>query len=144
MAASQAEVEWQARYGQVYMSKRYFLIAAVNGLLAVALGAFGAHGLKQVITAEMLEVYQTAVQYQMFHVTGLLAVAVLARQHAASSMLKFSGALFTIGIAVFCGSLYLLAVSGITMLGFITPFGGVCFLAAWGLLIIHVCKHESS
>ncbi len=120
------------------MSKMYLLIAAVNGFLAVALGAFGAHGLKRKLSAEMLAVYQTGVQYHFYHTLALFGVALLMAQLPQSSALRWSGLLFCIGIAIFSGSLYVLSITGMRWLGAITPLGGVAFLAGWILLAIAV------
>lgn len=115
------------------MSRFYLLSAALNGFLCVALGAFGAHALEGRINVSLLTTYQTAVQYQMFHVTALLAVAWMA-QRGRTAALQWSGRLFIAGIVLFSGSLYLLALTGIRVLGAITPIGGVALLAAWLLL----------
>ena len=93
--------------------------AALNMLIAVGAGAFGAHGLKAVLSADMLAVWQTAVHYQMVHALGLFG-------RAAAIMLA--------GIIVFSGSLYALALSGVLWLGAITPIGGLAFLVAWAML----------
>ncbi len=116
------------------MARFYILCLAVNGLLAVTLGAFGAHALKNWLTPELLETYHTAVQYQMFHSVALLAVAWLAQSDKGGAALRWSGGLFIAGLLLFCGSLYLLALSGQHWLGAITPAGGVALLAAWALL----------
>ena len=116
------------------MSRFYVWCLAVNSLLAVLLGAFGAHALKSWLTPELLDTYRTAVQYQMFHSTALLAVAWLAQSGSSGAVLKWSGGLFITGLVLFCGSLYLLALSGQHWLGAITPVGGVAWLAAWALL----------
>ncbi len=116
------------------MSRFYLLCMAVNAFLAVAFGAFGAHALKSWLTPELLETYRTSVQYQMFHCVGLLAVAWLAQGGKAGAALKWSGCLFIVGLILFCGSLYLLALSGQHWLGAVTPVGGLAFLAAWALL----------
>ncbi len=118
------------------MSKIYLLIAAVNGFLAVALGAFGAHGLKQKLTVDMLAVYQTGVQYHFYHTLALFGVALLMLQLPQSAVLRWSALSFTAGIIVFSGSLYVLAISGVRWLGAITPLGGVAFLIGWILLAV--------
>ena len=128
------------------MPKTYLLLAAISGFLAVALGAFGAHGLRDKLSADLLAVYQTGVQYHFYHTLALLAVAVLmllasssalpSSSLAASSLLKWSGNLFAVGIVIFSGSLYLLAISGVRWLGAITPIGGVAFLAGWICLAV--------
>ena len=118
------------------MFKNYLLIAAVSGFLAVALGAFGAHGLRDKLTADMLAVYHTGVQYHFYHTLALLLVAVLLLLSPQSAWLKWSGNLFALGILVFSGSLYVLAISGVRWLGAITPLGGVAFLAGWICLAV--------
>jgi len=126
------------------MAKIYLLLAALNGFVAVALGAFGAHGLRQKLSADMLAVYQTGVQYHFYHTLALLAVAVLMFQFSPSSLLRWSGALFFAGIVVFSGSLYVLSISGVRWLGAITPIGGVAFLAGWLLLALAAWRWAES
>jgi uncharacterized membrane protein YgdD (TMEM256/DUF423 family) len=123
--------------------KRTLTIAAVSGMTAVMLGAFGAHALKKVISPEMLEVYKTGVQYQFYHTFALLAVGIL-MHFGKSKALKWSANLFLTGIILFSGSLYALTLTNIKMLGAITPFGGVAFIAGWTLLIAHSRKHLAS
>ena len=110
-------------------------IAAVFLALAVGLGAFGAHGLKARLDANHLDIYKTAVLYHFLHALGLLVVSVLPKAGAISVEAANSVSwLLAAGILIFSGSLYVLAVTGIDMLGAITPFGGVAFIAAWLLL----------
>ena len=123
--------------------KSVLTIAAISGLLAVALGAFGAHGLKTIISPEMLEVYKTGVQYQFYHTFALLAVGILMNFNQ-SKALKWSAYLFITGTILFSGSLYVLAISGVKALGIITPFGGIAWIAAWILLFVHCSKLTSS
>ncbi len=108
----------------------HLLAGAVCAFLAVALGAFGAHGLSQRLSADLLDVYHTGVDYHMFHSLALVAVGLLQR-HTPSAAARWAGALFLAGIVVFSGSLYLLAVSGVRQLGMVTPLGGLAFLAGW-------------
>lgn len=116
---------------------RYFIsLAAFSGFIAVALGAFGAHALKNRLDDYALGVYQTAVQYQLYHSLALLGVGVLALQLPTSRMLTASGVAFILGILVFSGSLYLLSFTGLRWLGAITPIGGLAFLIGWLLLMI--------
>ncbi len=122
------------------MMQTFIILGAINGFLAVALGAFGAHGLEGKISAKMIETWQTGVTYQMFHAGGLFVVAFLADKIGASAMLNWSGWLMLIGIILFSGSLYVLSTSGIKVLGAITPFGGVAFLAGWVLLAVAAYK----
>lgn len=115
--------------------KQWIIVAAINGLLAVALGAFGAHMLEGNITDHYLGVWEKAVQYQMFHAGGLLAIGVL--MHVAPSKhLMRAGWLMTAGVIFFSGSLYILAVSSIGVFGAITPIGGVLFILAWVFIIV--------
>ncbi len=123
--------------------KKILIIAAISGMLAVMLGAFGAHGLKKIITPEMLEVFKTGVQYQFYHTFALLVVGILMSVNQ-SKALKWSANLFVTGIILFSGSLYVLAISGITVLGAITPLGGIAFIGGWLLLAVHAIKHLPS
>ena len=116
------------------VAKWFFVLSAFNGLLAVALGAFGAHALKAKLTAAMLGVWQTAVQYQMYHALALFGVGLLAMHFPGNTLLRVSGYLFVLGIIFFSGSLYALSLSGVRWLGAITPIGGVLFLAGWAAL----------
>ncbi|TFH75601.1 DUF423 domain-containing protein [Gammaproteobacteria bacterium LSUCC0112] len=109
-------------------------IAAINGFLAVALGAFAAHGLKARLAPDMLAIFQTGVQYQMYHALAMFGVGLLCMQISDSAMLRASAWLFLTGIIIFSGSLYVLSLSGIRWLGAITPIGGVAFIAGWLLL----------
>jgi len=117
----------------------WLLSGAVFGLLSVALGAFGAHALEETLDAYGKEIYEKAVLYQMFHALALLAVGVLHKLYPQMS-LHISGWGFSIGILLFSGSLYVLAVTGAKWLGAITPFGGLAFLAGWGWLIFALFK----
>ena len=117
------------------MDKTFMLIGAVAAFLAVAFGAFGAHGLRERISPEMLAVFETGARYQMYHALAILIVAgTMARMDG--WLIKTAGWLFTAGIVLFSGSLYLLALTGVTVLGAITPLGGLAFLAGWACLII--------
>lgn len=110
--------------------------SAVAGFLAVGLGAFGAHGLKNRLDADMMAVYQTAVQYHFYHTLALLAVGLLIQFGGSNTALKVSGWSFALGILVFSGSLYALALSGVRVLGAITPIGGLMFLVGWAALLV--------
>jgi uncharacterized membrane protein YgdD (TMEM256/DUF423 family) len=123
--------------------KSILTIAAISGLLAVVLGAFGAHALKKMISPEMLEVYKTGVQYQFYHTFALLVVGILMYFNT-SKALKWSGYLFVLGILLFSGSLYGMTITGIKGLGIITPFGGTVWIAAWFLLMVHCRKLTNS
>jgi len=111
----------------------FFVLGSLLGGLAVALGAFAAHGLRASLTPADLATFETAVRYQMYHALGLLAVAgAVARWDAATAVA--AGWFFTAGIVIFSGSLYLLVLTGPRWLGAITPIGGVAFLVGWALL----------
>jgi len=122
--------------------KGSIITGSVFGFLAVALGAFGAHALKGVLDAYGESIWDTAVQYQMFHAAGIILVGILMhpRLIGDTSPLKWSFLAMTFGILFFSGSLYVLAVSGISVLGAITPIGGVLFLIGWTLVIVGVAK----
>lgn len=121
--------------------KLFIILGAINAFLSVALGAFGAHGLEKAVEPKYLEIWKTGVTYQMFHATGLLVIGVLLGKLPASALLSWSGWFMLIGIIFFSGSLYILTLTKIGVLGAITPIGGVCFLTAWILLIIAAVKH---
>ncbi len=114
----------------------FLILSAACGFLGVALGAFGAHGLKMILTPEMLAVYKTAVDYQMWHALGLGIIAVFMQQAQDSVLLKWAGWSMFTGILLFSGSLYLLAVFNLKWLGMVTPFGGLSFLAGWILIAL--------
>ena len=122
------------------MAKHILMIGAVSAALAVILGAFGAHALKAHLSSSMQNVYQTAVQYHFYHSLGLLLLGLIALHIQASSLLNWSAILMAVGLALFCGSLYVLVVTGIRWLGAITPIGGVSLIAAWLLLAITIWK----
>lgn len=109
-------------------------VAATLGFLGVALGAFGAHGLKERLSPAMLEVYRTGVLYHLLHAVALLAVALGAEKLARP---RAVGALFTAGVIVFSGSLYVLSVTGVTALGAVAPLGGLLLMAGWVTLAIN-------
>ncbi len=111
----------------------FVILAALNMIIAVGAGAFGAHGLKRVLDPEMLAVWQTGVLYHLIHALGLLAVAWLATRYS-SGLLPLAGWLMFAGIVLFSGSLYLLAGTGTRILGAVTPLGGVAFLLSWALI----------
>ena len=121
------------------MDRTFFALGALLAGLAVAAGAFGAHGLRDRLAPDMLAVFETAVRYQMYHALALLAVAWAAARWPGSST-ALAGWLFVAGIVVFSGSLYVLALSGVRWLGAITPLGGLCFLAGWAILAWSVSR----
>lgn len=115
-------------------------MGAISGLISVAAGAFGAHGLKARLAPELLVVFETGARYQLVHALLLCLVGVLAttghlgRSGGASGLLNASGGLLVAGTVLFSGSLYVLALTGQRWLGAVTPLGGLCFMAAWALL----------
>jgi uncharacterized membrane protein YgdD (TMEM256/DUF423 family) len=115
------------------MDKTFLLLGAVAAFLAVAIGAFGAHGLRGRLSPEMMAVFQTAVQYHMYHALAIILVAGT-MGHLSGWLIQTAGWCFVAGIILFSGSLYLLAVTGVTVLGAITPIGGLLFLAGWACL----------
>ncbi len=122
------------------MHKSYLIIAALFGALAVALGAFGAHGLKSVTTPDVVEIYETAVRYQFYHTFALLAVGILYIWFP-GKLISLSGLFFIIGVVLFSGSLYLITFLKAAdkvispAIGVITPIGGLFFIAGWLLLL---------
>ena len=117
------------------MAAGWFATGAVFCGLGVILGGFGAHGLRERLTPEMLVVFETGVRYHLIHGLGLLAVASAASRWP-DTYVSIAGYLFVAGILIFSGSLYVLAVTGIRWLGAITPIGGVCLIVGWGLLAV--------
>jgi uncharacterized membrane protein YgdD (TMEM256/DUF423 family) len=118
------------------MMGRVFLgLGAMSGFVAVAAGAFGAHAVRDRLSAEYLAVFETAARYQMYHALALLAVALLLSLRP-SGTLQWAGWLFVVGTTLFCGSLYALALTGTRWLGAITPLGGIAFLAGWIFLAL--------
>jgi uncharacterized membrane protein YgdD (TMEM256/DUF423 family) len=118
------------------------LLAALDALTGVMAGAFGAHALKTVLDDYRLGIYHTAVEYQMWHALGLGLIAILAGQMPTARYLVAAGWIMQAGILLFSGSLYALALTGITALGMITPAGGTAFIVAWGLLIRQVLAFD--
>ncbi|WP_166241915.1 DUF423 domain-containing protein [Paenibacillus turpanensis] len=123
------------------MAKLFLLWGSINMFLGVALGAFGAHGLKERISERMLANWNTGVHYHMVHALGLILLAVLVdKLQATESLVGWSGKLLLAGIVLFSGSLYVMALTNQTKLGAITPLGGVAFLAGWVLLAVAAAK----
>ena len=127
------------------MKSAFLFLGALSALTGVSMGAFGAHGLKAILSPEMLTVYQTGVTYQMWHALGLIGIALIRQRVPESKLLGWAGSLMFIGILLFSGSLYLLAILDLKWLGIITPIGGVSFITAWSLIAIFAAKkpHQS-
>jgi uncharacterized membrane protein YgdD (TMEM256/DUF423 family) len=117
------------------MTRTFLFVGALAGATGVGLGAFGAHGLRGRLSPDMLAVFETGVRYQMYHALAILSVAALIGR-VDSRLLPAAGWAFTAGIVLFSGSLYALALSGVSILGAITPLGGIAFLAGWACLLI--------
>ncbi|MCP3810111.1 DUF423 domain-containing protein [Paenibacillus sp. Lou8.1] len=120
--------------------KILLLLGCIVMFLAVALGAFGAHALKKRLSADMLSIFQTGIQYQIAHGLGLLLLGVLADSLVHSSLIVTAGWVMLVGILLFSGSLYALSISGARKLGAITPLGGLAFLASWVIVIVAVVQ----
>lgn len=120
------------------MQSRFLLLAALSGFTGVAMGAFGAHALKNLLSEHYLDIYKTAVSYQMWHAL-LLAIIAMLPEH---KWLTWAGWSLMAGILLFSGSLYALTILNISWLGIITPFGGLAFLAGWALLGWYAYQHK--
>jgi uncharacterized membrane protein YgdD (TMEM256/DUF423 family) len=117
------------------MDRTFLALGAVLAALAVAAGAFGAHGLRGRLSPDLLEVFETAARYHMYHALGLLAVAWAAARWP-SGTVTLAGWLMVLGIVVFSGSLYVLSLTGMRWLGAVTPLGGLALMAGWVALAV--------
>ncbi|GIO24362.1 DUF423 domain-containing protein [Oceanobacillus sp. J11TS1] len=120
--------------------KLFLIIGAILGFLAVAFGAFGAHGLEGKLSEKALTNWGKAVDYQMFHTMAIVAVALILGKFDGSNLFTSSGWLFLVGILLFSGSLYMYSLTGVKTFAMITPIGGLSFLAGWVLLGIGAMK----
>ncbi len=123
------------------MEKIFFIIGAVSAAISVALGAFGAHGLRERLTPQLLEIFETGVRYEIYHAFAILFVA-FALTRWQSNLIPLAGWAFVLGTLIFSGSLYLLALTDARWLGAITPLGGVAFIAGWILLVVGVWQSK--
>src|SRR4029453_7038060 len=123
------------------MDKTFMFVGALMGGIGVALGAFGAHGLRGRLSPEMLAIFETGVRYHMYHALALVATAALMSKLDGRGVTA-AGWCFTAGIFIFSGSLYALALTGVTVLGAITPIGGLAFLPGWVLLPAGRVQHR--
>ncbi len=127
------------------MHKGFLMTATLLGALSVALGAFGAHGLKKLVPPETITTFETGVRYQFYHVFALLAVAILYDKFSADWM-RYAGICFIVGIILFSGSLYILTTLkatntvGLSGIGAITPFGGLFLIAGWVAMFVSIMK----
>ncbi len=127
------------------MHKNFIKIAAILGALTVLLGAFGAHTLKEIISEKSLAIFETGVRYQFYHLVALLIIGMIYKEYS-NRRLIWAGRCFLIGILLFSGSLYLLAIAGpsYSIIGIITPFGGGLFILGWIFLFSGVVKNDHS
>lgn len=123
--------------------KLFLMLGSISGFLSVALGAFGAHALKEKLDEYSLGIFHTGVTYQTTHALAMILVALLIKWYPDSTGLTWAGWSFVVGTLIFSGSLYTLAMTGIKVMGAITPIGGVLFLIGWALLAIHAWKAVS-
>lgn len=125
--------------------KWFIILGSINMALAVALGAFGAHGLEGKVTEKMLSTWSTGTHYHIIHALALLAIGIFASKFEnVPSLLTIGGWLIFAGIVIFSGSLYVLVLTGVTKFGMITPIGGVSFVIGWILIAISAAKHLTS
>lgn len=117
------------------MGRLFMILGGVFAFLGVAAGAFGAHGLRDIIPVQYLQTFETGVRYQMYHAFGLFLTGWTLDRYS-DTYFRFAGWMFTIGIVLFSGSLYLLSLTGYGWFGAVTPFGGVSFLAGWFLFVV--------
>lgn len=122
------------------MTRLAILLGSGNAALAIMLGAFAAHAIKDSLSERMLAIFNTAVDYHLYHSLGLIVIGVLISLRPTSKILSSAVYLMVFGIILFCGSLYALSITGITKLGIITPLGGLAFIIAWVLVFIAFAK----
>ena len=125
------------------MRCNFLFLAACCAFLGVGFGAFGAHGLKSILTPDMLAAYKTGVMYQMWHALGLAIIAILLHHSAQPKLLIWAGWTMFSGIILFSGSLYLMAIFSMKWLGMMTPLGGLAFLTAWLLLCVYAYQNQN-
>ena len=124
--------------------KWLFLGAGLSGMLSVVLGAYGAHGLKGRLSSDLMNAFQTGVEYQMYHSLAMLIACMLAYQWPEAQLLRWSAYLFLLGMIVFSGSLYLLSLTELRIFGPITPLGGLVLISAWLLLTMGIWENVQS
>jgi uncharacterized membrane protein YgdD (TMEM256/DUF423 family) len=123
------------------MNKLFWIqVIAINGLLTVILGAFAAHVLDGVLTAQRIETFDTAVQYHLFHTLALFGLVCVDDTVLATRWIKYAAGFFLLGIIIFCGSLYLFAATSISILAMITPLGGLAFMIGWIMLLLSAIR----
>jgi uncharacterized membrane protein YgdD (TMEM256/DUF423 family) len=124
------------------MDRLFFILGSISGGLAVALGAFGAHGLRARLSPELLATFETGVRYHTYHALALMAVAFAISRWSTGTLPVVAGWSFVAGTVLFSGSLYLLALTGVRWLGAITPLGGVAFIVGWVCLVAAVARAQ--
>ncbi|OZB96447.1 DUF423 domain-containing protein [Paenibacillus sp. XY044] len=126
------------------MQRKFILTGALMAMLSVVIGAFGAHMLEPIVGESAMKVYETGVQYHMAHALGILLIGIVAGLWGDSRKLAWAGWLLLAGIILFSGSLYVLAITGIKILGAITPLGGVAFIIGWICLIAEAVSRRQA
>lgn len=126
------------------MQRKFMAWGAILAMLAVGIGAFGAHMLESRISEDYMKVYETGVQYHMIHALGIIVIALIVGQWGETARLRWAGILLIAGTIIFSGSLYVLSITGIKVLGVITPIGGVSFIAGWLCLAIEAFSRKST
>ena len=125
------------------MSQPLLFMAAINGVLAVSIGAFAAHGLESIMQPDLLQTFQTGVEYHMYHTLALFGTGLLNLHFPNERLPKISSYLFLLGILFFSGSLYALGLTGISWLGAIAPIGGLFLIAGWGAICLFGFKKNA-
>ncbi len=122
------------------MDRWFVILGSLNSFLSVALGAFAAHGLKNRVTPDLLETFQTGARYEMYHGLALILVGILLRLYPQQTLFSWAGWAFLVGTVLFCGSLYAIVFTGVRGFGAVAPLGGLSFMAGWLILMITFLK----
>ncbi len=124
------------------MPKTFLMLGTINVLLCIALGAFGSHGLKQILSPETMATFQTGVQYHFYHALGLILLGLIRFHMPSSRLIPISGWLMLMGILLFSVNLYVMSLTGMRQLGMVAPFGGLSFMSAWIILTYAIWKEK--
>lgn len=124
------------------MPKTFLILGTINVLICIALGAFGAHGLKQILTADTMATFQTGVQYHFYHALGLILLGLIRIHMPTSRLIPIAGWLMLLGILLFSVNLYIISLTGMRQLGMIAPFGGLSFMSAWVILTYAIWREK--
>lgn len=124
------------------MFRKYFTVGVIGVAIAIAFGAFGAHGLKEMVSERMLQNFETGVRYQMYSSLGIMLIALASTVVKGERKLSLGALLITIGTCIFSGSLYIMTLTGATILGAITPIGGVLMIAGWAVVCTGILKFK--